>query len=266
MSFMSHHGAIVHYTREGNAGGMPVILGHSLLASGRMWDGFMGAMGPHYRFLNMDFRGHGASRSPGAFSLGDLAGDMLHLMDCEHVDSAVLCGLSMGAMTAMRVAARVPDRIKALVFLDTQASAESRINRLKYQLMAVAYRRFGLNALLEHSVQKLMFSPTTLRERQSVVQAWRDEVEGHHRGQLVRAIDAVTERGDFDLRKIANHGIPTLVMVGEDDTATPPEHSRAIAAAMPGAKLVIVPQAGHLSALERPAWVANVVDGFLKAL
>ena len=252
---------------DGPDGALWLMLSNSLATNLSMWDRQTAVLSEHYRVLRYDQRGHGESDvPPGNYDFDLLADDAAALMQAHGIDACHFIGLSMGGMTAMRVMERWPDRVKALVLFDTQASAESAANRVKYQLMAVAYRRFGLNPLLERSVKKLMFSPTSLRDRLPLVRRWREDVERHHRHQLSHAIDAVTGRADFDLSRIAHHGIPTLILVGEDDVSTPPVHSRAIAQAMPGSKLVVVPQAGHLSALERPDWVADVVSGFLEAL
>jgi len=238
--------------------GAPVILGHSLFCTRSMWRGIVSRLQDDYLLINVELRGHGESTAEGPFTLADLVDDWLAIMDQEGIDKAVLCGLSTGGMTAMRLAVREPDRVAGLALLDTNAAPESPLNRIKYGVMGWGYTRFGL--LPKRTLLRSMYSPATLAGQPDLVTEFLDQVRGFDRRRLGHTMGAVFGRGTVDISGLEH---PTLVVVGEHDTATPPVCAHRIAEAIDGASLEVVPAAGHLTAEEQPGAVAELLRPLL---
>jgi 3-oxoadipate enol-lactonase len=253
-------GAHVHYEVSGE--GPPLLLGHSLFCDGRMWEDVVPALSRRFRVHNIDVRGHGRSTWTEPFTLEDLAGDWIALMDREQIDRALLCGLSMGGMTAMRLALAHPDRVNALALLDTSADAEPSIDRVAYLILAELQRVTGIVRPFAPIIERKMFGRTTRRERPDVVARGMGRILERDVRGFYPAFQAVFRRNSIHAR-LAELRCPTLVLVGEEDAATPPRRSERIAKAVPGAQLVRIARAGHLSPLEQPAQVEQALLEFL---
>lgn len=253
MPTLERGGASIRYDVSG--AGPALLLGHSLLCGRWMWDGVAPRLAARYTVVNVEVRGHGESTAPSPFTLDDLVEDWLAVLDREGIDRAALVGLSMGGMTAMRLALRAPERVGAMVLIDTSAATEAWLNRFKYGVLAAIYRRLGFNRLLLHQVAPIMFGRTTLESRPELVERFSARIREHDRGPLIRAIQAVTRRTEAGA--LESLDCPTLVLVGDEDVATPPARSEEIERRIPGARLVRIPAAGHLSALEQPERVAD---------
>lgn len=262
MATLERDGATIGYEVAGD--GPAILLGHSLLCDRTMWAGVAPALAADHRVINADFRGHGASVTPGPYAFDDLVGDWLALLDHEGVDRAVLCGLSMGGMTAMRLAMRAPDRVRALILIDSNAARETWFRRLKYRVLARMFARKGMTDGLLARVGPIMFGATTVARRPELVSAFAETLRTFDRAQLALAIGAVNGRGPIG--DITGITAPTLVMVGEEDAATPPFRSQFIHQQIRGSQLVTIPEAGHLSALEQPELVTDHIRAFLAGL
>ena len=260
MPELARDGATIHYEVSGT--GPPVILGHSLLCDTEMWRGVAPALAARYRVINVEVRGHRRSTAPGPFTLEDLAGDWLAILDREGIGRAFLVGLSMGGMTAMRLALRAPSRVAGMVLIDSNGDEEERGKRVQYAVMEAIYRRFGLVGPLAKRVSRLMLGKTTLRRSPEVFEELLQTVARHDRAQVPHALRAVFRRGAI-LDRLSAITCPTLILVGDEDQATPVVKSERLCAAIPGARLDVVPGVGHLSAMEDPDAIASRVLGFL---
>jgi len=257
MPSIKRDGATVVYDVIGT--GPTVILGHSLFCTRGMWDGVLDRLKGEFRFINVELRGHGESTAPKPFSLDDLADDWLQILDKESIESAALCGLSTGGMTAMRVALRAPERLRGLALLDTSASCDPMIQELKNRALAFGYVRFGI--LPTGELLKAMFAPQTQLHRPELTDPFVEQVRTFDRQQLGHAMTAIFTRSDLDLSSVR---LPTLVICGEHDAALPMHHARHIAHTIPGARFEMIAEAGHLSAQEKPEQVANLLRPFLR--
>jgi len=260
MPEVANDGAKIHYEVSGN--GPTVVLGHSLLCDTTMWRGVAPRLAERYRVINVEARGHGRSTAPGPFTLEDLADDWRRILDAEKVDRAFLVGLSMGGMTSMRLALSAPSRVAGMVLIDSNADREEAARRLRYGALAAVYRRLGLIRPLVGPIAAILFGRTTLTERKQLVDDLAAVVRRHDRHQLPQAIRAVFRRGPI-LERLSAIDCPTLIVVGEEDKATPVIKSRRMANAIRGARLDVVGRVGHLSALEDPDAIASRVLGFL---
>lgn len=263
MPILERQGARIFYETEGE--GPAILLGHSLLSDSKMWDGVAPALAKSHRVININVRGHGGSTAPGPFTLEDLADDWLAILDREGIKSAVLCGLSMGAMTALRVALAAPERVRGLILLDTSADPEIPMKRPQYAAMIGIVRAFGHIDPIYEIVKRLMFSEKTLRERPELVAEEVRRMKERDAHQVYHAVHAVIDRGPL-LDRVGRIRAPALVMVGADDAATVPARAESLATALPNARLHVIPDAGHLSAVEAPDVIIREINEFLSTL
>lgn len=260
MAFVGHQDLQLHFEESGS--GPPIVLGHSFLCSGKMWREQATVLARQFRVINPDLRGHGRSgdvTSP--FSLYDAAGDVVAILDHLGIDRAIWCGLSIGGMVALRAALSAPDRVSALILLDTDAGAETAYRKLKYSAMGTGTRLLGVDPFLP-AITRLMFGASTHRRNPALVAEWRKEFAGARIPSTLRCLDALTRRDDL-LPRLGDIKVPTLVLVGEEDRSLPPPVSRRIHERLPDSRFAIIPAAGHLSALEQPAAVNDAILQFL---
>jgi 3-oxoadipate enol-lactonase len=235
----------VSYAVDGPAGAPVVVLSNSLGATRSMWDPQVPALAERYRVVTYDTRGHGDSPAPaGPYSLDDLVDDLVALLDTVGAARAHVAGLSLGGMTAMRLAAREPGRVDRLALLCTSAKTDP-----QGFLDRAAAARSGGTAPLAPAVVGRWLTPGFAAEHPELV------------GRLEGMIAAADDEGyaaccevvaGMDLRAdLGRIAAPTLVVSGADDPALPPEHQRLIADGIPGAELLTLGPAAHLANLER---------------
>lgn len=253
----------IHYEDAGS--GPCVVLGHSFLCSGEMWAPQSAPLAARYRVVNVDLRGHGRS-SPATdpFSLEDMVDDVVAVLDAAAVERAVWTGLSIGGMVALRAALRVPERVSGLILADTTARDESAGKRAQYRALGLVARLLGFRPVLP-LVLPLMFGATTRRTRPELVKEWSARFAAAHVPSMLATLAALLARRSL-VPRLGEIRSPCLVIVGEEDAALPPAHARELAGGVAGARLVAVPGAGHLSALEQPEAVTRAMLDFLGAL
>jgi len=263
MATVLHRGQSISYQEQGS--GPAIVLGHSFLCTGTMWRHQVPVLAEGYRVINLDFRGHGGSGEvAGSFSLYDAVGDVLAVLDHLGIDRAVWCGLSIGGMVALRAALSAPERVRALALFDTDAGVESGWKVLKYRAMGLVAGTIGIGPLLS-PIAKLMFGPTTLREQPELVADWKKSASALHVPSVLRGLDTLIRR-DSLLSRLSEIRVPSLVVVGEEDRSLPVPHSLAIHRGIVDSRLVRVPAAGHLAALEQPEPSNQALLGFLSSL
>lgn len=246
----------LHAVVEGPPDAPVVLLAGSLGSTLEMWDPQVPALTSRFRVVRYDARGHGRSPVPaGPYEIDDLVDDAVALLDRLEVERAHVVGLSLGAMTGMRLAAREPHRVDRLALLCTSAWFPS---PHAWAERAAAVRAGGTSAVADAVVER-WFTERLRADDPELVQRHREMIaatpaEGY--AACCGAIERLDLRSDLPL--IA---APTLVVAGADDPATPPEHLTAIADGIPGARLLVLPQAAHLANVEQ----ATAVDAALLA-
>ena len=260
MPSIERPGAWVHYEASGE--GPPLLLGHSLFGDGSLWKDVLPGLARRFRVFAVDARGHGGSTYGAPFTLSDLATDWLAVMDREQVQSARLCGVGLGGMTALRLALAEPSRVGALALLGTSADPEATLDRVGWLLLAELQRATGLVRPLAPLLERKLFAATTRRERPELV---RDHlariVEKDPRGTF-GAVQAVFRRNGV-LDRVGAIRCPTLLIAGEEDATTPLAATERLASALPGAELKRLPRTGHLSPIESAPAVESALLGFL---
>jgi len=242
-----------------------VVLLHGLLFDGRMWGPQVGPLAELGRVLVFDGPGHGKSEVPPPFSLEDHAEALTDAFRELGVESAILCGLSWGGMLAMRFAIAHGDRVRALALLDTSADVHPRSERLKNRAFLSLHRRVGFPmALYKKQVEPIMWGPHARRYQPELVERSARDTLGFDREGVYRAGRAVMIERTYIEPRLAAIRVPTLVVCGRDDIATPPDHSRRIAAKIFGARLAMIDDSGHTSTLEQPELVNAELVPFVK--
>ena len=248
-------GAELLYTLHG--ANQPVaprlVLVHSLALDGSVWDGVADALGTGVDVLTYDCRGHGgSSKTPGPYTTRLFADDLHDLLKAAGWERAFVAGASMGGSVTLQFAASYPDMVEGLGLIDTTAWYGADAPK--------SWHERGEKALAEGLSSLIAFQQT--RWFSDAFRAARPEV-GDHFAQVFLANDlpayaATCEMlGGFDLRPaLGAIGVPVEILVGEEDYATPPDMARALAAAIAGSHLTIVPKARHLTPIEVPGVVA----------
>ena len=236
----------VHAVEDGPADAPVVLLAGSLGSSLEMWDPQVAALSARFRVVRYDARGHGRSPvPPGPYVIDDLVDDAVALLDRLGVERAHVVGLSLGGMTAMRLAAREPDRVDRIALLCTSAKFAS---PEPWAERARTVRAQGTAAIADAVVAR-WFTDRLREQSPALVERMRDMVastpaEGY--ASCCAAIETMDLRAD-----LGRISAPVLAIAGADDPATPPEHLAAIVDAVPGARLLVLPQAAHLANVEQ---------------
>ncbi len=252
-----------HYEVSGS--GPAIVLTHSFLCDGALFRHQVAALKRMHRVINIDLRGHGRSApSDSPFDIYDLVDDVIAVLDTEGVESAIWMGLSIGGFLSLRSALSHPERVRALVLMDSDAGPESAWKKVKYAAMKWGLRTVGLRFIVP-AVMPIMFGETTLRSRPELREEYFRRFLQLHVPSMSNGIDAITGRDDL-LGRLKEITCPTLVVVGEEDRALPVWKSRRLAAGIRGAELVVIPAAGHLSAIEQPEAVTDAIARFLARL
>ncbi len=259
------NGATIHYEEHGT-GPETIVFAHGLLWSGRMFDQQVDALKDQYRCITFDFRGQGQSEvTASGYDMDTLSEDAAALIEALRAAPCHFVGLSMGGFVGMRLAIRRPELIRSLILLETSADPEPRENVGRYRLLNFIARWFGLR-LVADQVMPIMFGTTFLNDpnRAQERAMWRERMIANHRVGISRAVQGVIERqGVYD--QIDRITAPTLIIVGDQDVATPPDKSRRIFERIPNAALIVIPGAGHTSTVEAPEAVTMVMRRFLAA-
>ncbi|MCS6940802.1 MAG: alpha/beta fold hydrolase [Roseiflexaceae bacterium] len=259
------NGATIYYEEHGT-GPETIVFAHGLLWSGRMFDHQVNALKDRYRCITFDFRGQGQSEvTASGYDMDTLAEDAAALIEALRAAPCHFVGLSMGGFVGMRLAIRRPELIRSLILLETSADPEPRENVGRYRLLNFIARWLGLR-LVADQVMPIMFGKTFLTDPNRVQERamWRERMIANHRVGISRAVQGVIERqGVYD--QIDRITAPTLIIVGAQDAATPPDKSRRIFERIPNAALIVIPGAGHTSTVEAPEAVTMVIRRFLDA-
>jgi pimeloyl-ACP methyl ester carboxylesterase len=217
------------------------------------------------RVIAIDLRGHGESEQiPGTYSMESLADDCNEILDSLAIkEKVVLCGLSMGGYISMAFIRKYASRIAGIVFTATRAAADSaEAKESRNKAISLAHTE-GAAPILDGMVNRLL-SPFTLTNRPEVKTYIRQMMDGISVQTIVADLQGLRDRPDSrDLLRTITQ--PVCILHGEDDQIIPVGEAREMQAAIPGAQLHILPQAGHLLNLEQPALFNQAVNQFLSA-
>jgi len=228
-----------------------------------MWERQLALSGRGWRVIAPQFRGFdGGSGDPPAQSVDDYAGDVVDLLDALHIHDAIVGGLSMGGYVAFALLRNASRYVRGLILADTKATADTpeAVEGRKRMIELVGAK--GPAAVAEELLPKLL-GETTRRSRPAVVEQFRSLATSSSAEAIAGALRALMTRPD-STPQLAGIHVPTLIVVGDEDTVTPPSAAAEMHRGIAGSELVTIPEAGHLTNLEQPdafdAAIAHFLD------
>jgi len=243
------------------AGTLVFIHGFPLNTS--MWDPQFVLAARGWRLIVPELRGFGdGAGDPPTTSIDDYAGDTIDLLDKLHVETAVICGLSMGGYIAFSMFRHAPNYFRAMVLADTRSQGdtpEAVAGRKNTQQLA---REKGAAAVAEALLPKLI-GDTTRKERPAVVEAVRKQITGNSVESIVGALTALMTRPD-STPILSTIRCPVQIIVGDEDAITPLALSEQMHRDISGSELTVIKGAGHMSNMEQPTAFNDALAGFLE--
>lgn len=256
--FTTGDGVRIAYRVDGAAENPVLVLSNSIATDLDMWERQVPELSEHFRVVRYDMRGHGESGVPnGAYSIERLGRDVLELLDSLDVEQAHFLGLSLGGFVGQWLGVHAPERIDRLILSNTA----SYLGPAKQWDEAIA--SVLESADMQETAQRFLhnwFPARMLAPESPIVEPFRTTLLATDRQGLAGSYAAVR---DTDMRRtIALITAPTLIIAGEHDPVTTASHSEAMAASIPGARLLVMP-AAHMTHAEFPAEFIKAVLNFL---
>jgi 3-oxoadipate enol-lactonase len=247
---------------ETRGSGLAIVFIHGFPLDRTVWRHQMDTL-TGFRRIAFDLRGMGQSDAPDlGYSMATYADDLAALLDALGEERVVLCGLSMGGYIAFEFLRRHRERVRGLVLMDTRAEADSAEGRKARDALVAKVREQGALAAAEAMLPRF-FTPGVPPE---IIQQVREMIVRTPVPGIVGALTAMRERTDSTPLLPTLVGVPTLVVVGQEDVITPVPLAEAMAAALPEARLVEIPGAGHLPGVEQPVPTTRAILKFLQSL
>lgn len=246
--------------------GLPLLLVHGFPLDHTMWAAEIDELSSRYRVIAPDLRGFGKSPAQGEkVTMAEFADDLAALVDALKIDEPIVfCGLSMGGYIAFQFCRKYADRLRALILCDTRAAADAPDAADARWTMANRVLDEGPATLVESMLPRVL-GETTQRQQPEVVEQVRRVMMNSDARGIAAALRGMAERPDMTA-SLAEIRCPTLALVGSEDILTPSAEMRAMAHAIPAARFVEIPAAGHLAPWENPAAVNVAMAEFLATL
>jgi pimeloyl-ACP methyl ester carboxylesterase len=242
-----------------------LVLIHGFPLNAHMWEPQLALADHGWRVLAPHLRGMGGPEVTTTPTIDDYAGDVVDFLDAQHVDEAVIMGLSMGGYISLALMRMAPRYIRGLVLADTrpQADTPEAVEGRRRMLASIEQRGVaGVAAVADDMLPKLLSEQTRTRQPE-VVDTMRGLILSNTPAGVAGAVSALMTRPDSTATLKTIH-CPTLIIVGEHDAITPPALSQGMHEAIPGSELVVIPGAGHMPNLEQPAAFNAALARFLE--
>ena len=257
------NGLEVWFACEGNADAPPLVLIHGFPFSHEMWHPQVTAFSETYWVIEYDLRGHGrSSAGDGQYPFEFFVDDLISLLDHLKIKKAILCGLSMGGYIALRAVERNPERVLALILADTQAKADSNAAKLKRAAAVRVIKTGGVKPYAKEFL-KTVFTQQSLAAKSESVVGIQKIIESNSAIGICGALIALATRTDT-VPSLSAIQIPTLILVGEQDTLTPISAAEEMHDRIIGSELHVIKHAAHLSNMENPDEFNGHVKEFLR--
>jgi pimeloyl-ACP methyl ester carboxylesterase len=265
------HSLHVHYQEEGHASLPPLVLLHGFGDSYTTWDGWLRELGGQFRIIRLDFPGHGLTRAPCDYVLrGDTLAEFVDAFAARlDLPQFAVAGNGMGGSVAWQLALRHPDRINALILVDAagfpneQSPATlpfaGRIAR--FRLGRALLRDIDNRPLIDDLLKADVYDKSVITP--ALVDRWAELQRAPGHRAIIMSVD-LTTLNSASAPVLLYLRAPTLVITGESDVVVEPASARKLAAAIPGAKLIVYPHVGHLPQIEIPQRSAADVAAFLQ--
>jgi pimeloyl-ACP methyl ester carboxylesterase len=252
MPKLNRDGVEIYYEVHGD--GPPVLLTHGYSSSSHMWEGQVGPFGEHYRLIRWDMRGHGKTDYPedqAEYTEAATVADMAAILDAVGAERAVIGGLSLGGYMSLAFHLTHPERTQALLIIDTGPGYRSDEPRSGWNVTAIRRaERFEKDGLPPPGTGGAETRAAPHRDATGLAKAARGMLTQHD-ARVMNSLPTI--------------GVPSLVLVGAND-APFLGASDYMAAKIPGARKVVIPDAGHAANIDQPAAFNEAVLGFLGEL
>ncbi|MFD2382234.1 alpha/beta fold hydrolase [Paenibacillus xanthanilyticus] len=252
-------GVRIAYRIEGSAEKPVLLLANSIATSMDMWAGQIAELTPHFRVLRYDYRGHGDSDTvDGPYSFDRLGRDVIELLDALQLERVHVLGLSLGGVIAQWLGIYAPERVDRLILSNTSSYLGPAD---QWEGLIAGVQEPGKLPEFADRFIRNWFPADMLASANPIVGAFREMVLATRPQGIAGSWAAIR---DMDMRRTtALIDRPTLVIAGQYDTVTLPEHGELLATTIPGAKLLVLP-AVHLPNVELEAEFLQAVIAFLQ--
>lgn len=248
--------------------GPVIVFGHSYLWDSQMWAPQVEALSQHYRCIVPELWAHGDSDfAPSSTrSLTDYAQQILALMDHLDIETFSLVGLSVGGMWGTELVSLAPQRVNALVLMDTFVGLEPEVTHKKYFAMLDTISQVqAVPAPIVDAVTPLFFANNVQQDNPQLVDQFVQSLialKGDKAVEVARVGRMVFGRRD-QIEDIEKFALPVLIAVGQEDKPRPVLESYLMHDCISGSELIQIPRAGHISNLEQPEFVTKMLKNFL---
>lgn len=247
----------------------PVILfGHSFLWDSQMWAPQIEVLSQDYRCIVPDFWSHGQSDSAptNTCSLKGYAQQLLALIDHLDIEKFSIIGLSVGGMWGAELTSLVPSRVNALVLMDTFVGLEPEVTHKKYfHMLDIIAQHQAVPESIIDAITPLFFANNANQDSPELVKAFKQHLaslNGKQATELARVGKIVFSRRD-QIDELDKFALPVLIAVGNEDKPRPVLESYLMQDCISGSELIQIPNAGHISNLEQPQFVTDMLMTFL---
>lgn len=257
MPFVSAHGQRIWIEDTGGSG-PAIILAHGFMMDGTMFEHQVEGLRDKYRIITWDARGFGRTETDGApFTYWDLADDCVAVLDALGIDKAIVGGMSQGGFVSLRVALRYPDRVRALILIDTQAGAENPEHVKLYQAMMDQWVDEGPTDELAYAVASIIISDPAESLR------WIPKWQARERRSLIEPTRCLLTREDIS-EAVKVITIPSMIVHGLNDAAISLDLAQHLRVLIPGfQQMTIIDNAGHAANLTHPDVTNRAIREFL---
>lgn len=259
MQTFETNGELIHYKFIAKPGATVLAFSNSLGTDMRIWDRVAPAFSDHFSILMYDKRGHGLSSAPAApYTMDQHVYDLIALLNHVEAEKVVVCGDSVGGLIAQGVAAREPDRVKAVVLCDTAA----RIGTADMWNTRIGMAQAGGIEALADGTMERWFAQQFRSERTAELGLWRNMLVRTPLDGFVGTMQAIRDTDYTAATEALTQ--PALVIVGEEDGSTTPDVVKDLADSMQNAQFEIIPGAGHLPCIDQPDRLVTLMHAFFR--
>jgi pimeloyl-ACP methyl ester carboxylesterase len=244
--------------------GMPLVLLHAFPLNRTMWEPQVSALVGDCRCIPIDLRGLGDSAPGEPYSMDRYADDVIGIMDTLQIERAIIAGESMGGYVAFALWRRHAARVRAFVLASTRATADT-IDTIERRRRLIDIAETKGSAGVANEMIAGLVGVTTRDRRPDIYDAVHRMMAQAPVEGVIGALEAIIDRPD-STATCATIDVPTLIVAGDEDTIISADEARRLHASITASRLEILPQAGHLPNLERPAAFNTVVSEFVGSL
>ncbi len=267
--FADIDGARIHYQEKGE--GEPLVLIHGYTASTFAWKDVFEPLARQFRVIAVDLKGFGFSSKPEGDYTRRAQGDLvIRLLDHLKIDRAILCGSSMGGEVSMNAAVRRPDRVSALILVDSGGVTVSGGGSVtpgvaEWPVIGPVIAALALtsDSLVRDGLRKSFYDDSKVTEEQVAAYYRPLKTRGGQRAAYLARVQAGIDPVEPEIDKIKQ---PTLIVWGAEDELIPLEAGRKLNSLIAGSRLVVFDKCGHLPQAEMPERFASEVRGFAASL